>query len=313
MVRPRPVHILIAAAAATVVGGCAVVLPSQAANLRTSTNASPNAGTGGQSGTAPGQSETAPGQSGTAPGQSGTAPGQSGTAPGQPGTTPGQSGTAPGQPGTTPGQSDSAPGRSGAAPGQSADPAGASPPTAGHAVEATAATGRVTVVLPGGESQDLKAGMSLPAGTLVDATQGSVQLPSPGGKKPGVFTGGRFVVRETTGAHAVTELRLAGGSFAGCPTTSVAAARAHAARVTARPRSRHAVVRQLWGKDNHGSFTTRGRNAAATVRGTEWLTQDRCDGTRVAVRAGAVLVHDTTRHRDVIVRAGHSYLVPTRP
>jgi len=61
-----------------------------------------------------------------------------------------------------------------------------------------------------------------------------------------------------------------------------------------------------------GSFRTRGRNAAATVRGTRWGTQDRCDGTLVIVQRGRVSVRDLVRHRTVLVSAGHAYLARRR-
>ncbi len=51
------------------------------------------------------------------------------------------------------------------------------------------------------------------------------------------------------------------------------------------------VVRQLWG-DGKGRFQTRGRYAAATVRGTKWRVQDRCDGTLTTVESGVVAVRD---------------------
>ena len=44
------------------------------------------------------------------------------------------------------------------------------------------------------------------------------------------------------------------------------------------------------------------------MRGTRWLTVDRCDGTLTRVTHGAVSVRDFLRHRTVLVRAGHSYL-----
>jgi hypothetical protein len=44
------------------------------------------------------------------------------------------------------------------------------------------------------------------------------------------------------------------------------------------------------------------------VRGTEWLTEDTCDGTRTYVKRGVVLVKDFVHHKTVVVRAGHSYL-----
>jgi hypothetical protein len=48
-------------------------------------------------------------------------------------------------------------------------------------------------------------------------------------------------------------------------------------------------VRRLWG-DGKGRFRTRGRYGAGTVRGTKWLTKDRCDGTLVRVVRGRVAV-----------------------
>ena len=57
-----------------------------------------------------------------------------------------------------------------------------------------------------------------------------------------------------------------------------------------------------------GRFRTGGRNSSATVRGTIWTTTDRCDGTLTQVRRGTVVVRDFRRKRNVIVRAGKSYL-----
>jgi hypothetical protein len=36
---------------------------------------------------------------------------------------------------------------------------------------------------------------------------------------------------------------------------------------------------------------------------------DRCDGTLIAVQVHAVQVTDIVKHKTVLVRAGHSYLV----
>ena len=53
----------------------------------------------------------------------------------------------------------------------------------------------------------------------------------------------------------------------------------------ARDLSRHAVVRSLWGRDNHGSFRTFGHNSIASVRGT-----DRREGKLTAKSDGGSLV-----------------------
>jgi hypothetical protein len=58
----------------------------------------------------------------------------------------------------------------------------------------------------------------------------------------------------------------------------------------------------------HGNFSTRGRYSAGTVRGTEWDTVDRCDGTLTVVPHGTVLVSDFIHNTTVAVQAGRSYL-----
>ena len=65
-------------------------------------------------------------------------------------------------------------------------------------------------------------------------------------------------------------------------------------------------------RDDGGRFRTYGRHSHATVRGTRWLTEDRCGGTLTRVASGAVAVRDRIRRRTVLVRAGRSYLARTR-
>ena len=66
----------------------------------------------------------------------------------------------------------------------------------------------------------------------------------------------------------------------------------------------------MWGKAR-GRFRTVGRNGAATVRGTEWLTEERDDGTLFSVREGVVEVNEFRSGRKVVLHAGESFL--TRP
>ena len=66
-------------------------------------------------------------------------------------------------------------------------------------------------------------------------------------------------------------------------------------------------MRQVWGQGK-GSFRTKGRYASATVRGTFWLTADRCDGTFVRVRQGVIEVNDVPKRRVVTVPAPRTYL-----
>jgi hypothetical protein len=68
-----------------------------------------------------------------------------------------------------------------------------------------------------------------------------------------------------------------------------------------------AVLGSLWG-NGKGKFRTNGKYSSATVRGTIWLVQDRCEGTLTKVRRGTVQVRDFRRKKTVTVKAGHSYL-----
>jgi hypothetical protein len=187
-------------------------------------------------------------------------------------------------------------------------------PVIGVSVTLRPASGTVTVELPGSRRfVSLSSGAQLPVGTIVNATRGQVLLTSAvnraGATKTGTFGGSRFVVRQPRAARATTALQLAGGSFAVC--TRLTHAPLLGARAASR-RPRHKVVRQLWGSDNGGSFTTIGRSASAAVRGTVWLTQDRCDGTLIRVVRGHVLVHDSVHHRNILLGPGQSYLARAR-
>ena len=100
-----------------------------------------------------------------------------------------------------------------------------------------------------------------------------------------------------------------GASFAGAPT--YASCQTHSGKATVAALSKKSL-QLLKGSDNHGKFRTKGRYAAATVRGTVWSIADRCDGTLTHVTRGTVVVSDLVRHKSITVRAGHSYLALAR-
>jgi hypothetical protein len=110
-----------------------------------------------------------------------------------------------------------------------------------------------------------------------------------------------FEIHQQPSSRAVTELALKGGDFA-----KSCGQRTQLASIAA-PLKTKKPVRQLWGHGK-GHFRTRARYSSATVRGTYWLTADRCDGSLTKVREGVVTVTDFVRHTDVIVKAGQSYL-----
>jgi hypothetical protein len=168
-----------------------------------------------------------------------------------------------------------------------------------------AVSGTVLVRLPGSTTfVPLSSLRQIPFGSLINATHGrvSVTTASPhGGTQTGEFFEGEFVLSQGRDGLVVAE--LTGGSFAGCPT---ARERAHKARASAAASGKH-VVRKLW-SDAHGSFSTKGNYAAGAVAGTEWLTEDLCDGTLIRVTRDKVAVTNLVTHRHLIVEVGHGYL-----
>lgn len=174
-------------------------------------------------------------------------------------------------------------------------------PVNGESVVVEPQSGRVLVRRPGERKfRSLKEGEEIPVGSDVDTTRGSTNLTSIdafGAEQTALFYDGRFQVLQHDGAGLVI-LRLEGGNFRDCggsaPEGSGAATSA-------------ASGRHLWGSGK-GQFRTEGNYGSATVRGTIWLTEDRCGGTLVKVRRGVVAVRDFRADRTVSVPAGKSYL-----
>jgi hypothetical protein len=180
------------------------------------------------------------------------------------------------------------------------------PPELGQTLAAAPRAGNVLVRLPGStRAVALNDAASIPVGSILDARRGTVALSSalPGDHtQTGTFHGGLFEVRQPAGARGMTELVLRG------PQPSCTGARAGAGAARAAAASARRPPRGLWGRDDHGRFRTRGSNSVATVRGTAWYVEDRCDGTLTRVSKGSVSVRDLRRERTVIVNAGKSYL-----
>ena len=173
-------------------------------------------------------------------------------------------------------------------------------PVAGVSVNIAPVSGVVKVRLRGtNRFVDLAQLRNVPVGSELDVSRGRVRLVSAaGGRKTqsGIFYAGRAVVRQPRSKAPVTTLELSGRLA--CPKRTLAA--------TKPPRKR-----SLWG-NGKGKFRTKGRFASATVRGTVWLTEDRCDGTLIRVRQGRVQVTDLVRKRSITLRAGQSYLARVR-
>jgi hypothetical protein len=193
-------------------------------------------------------------------------------------------------------------------PGAAAPARALPPPRFGHTLDIGLVSGTVIVTPPG--KKPFKLGVqdqNIPIGSLLDTTGGRVDLraaPPPGSGtattaqlEDAEFYSGKFTVRQRAGS-AVTQILLAGGNPSICSQT--------AKRLAQRRALPHRALRLL-GASGTGRFQTRGRYAAATVRGTVWTTTDFCDGTLVSVQRDVVSVRDFVRHKTITVTAGHSY------
>ena len=124
----------------------------------------------------------------------------------------------------------------------------------------------------------------------------------------GKFGGAVFKVTQTR--SGLTTVSLVSGAFKGAPSFTSCKTKKGKAVTSAVSKK---VLQLLHASDHHGKFRTKGRYAAATVRGTIWTTADRCDGTLVHAIKDTVTVNDFVRHKTIILRPGHSYLALAKP
>ena len=189
------------------------------------------------------------------------------------------------------------------------------PPTLGEDVNVGEVNGKVLIAVPsrgartaqkGVEFVPLKKARQIPVGSVLDTTDGTVALSSAkdraGKIQTGKFAAGLFQVLQSRkrAAKGLTELRMK-GSAAGFRSCRSGNNSANASALSRR------AIRRLRARAR-GRFRTGGRYSAATVRGTSWTVEDRCDGTLTTVKRGTVAVRDFRRKKTIVVSAGKSYL-----
>jgi sugar lactone lactonase YvrE len=177
------------------------------------------------------------------------------------------------------------------------------PPETGTSANAQPVDGTVKIKSPGSNQfVTLTAGQQIPIGSIVDVTKGTVDLTTTAddtSTQTARFFEGVFKLTQRKSKNPVTELQLFGSNFKkACGRTG---------RRASASASKKKVVRHLWGAGK-GKFRTKGRFGSASIRGTQWLTQDRCDGTLIRVTEGSVTVRDIPKKKNVVVNAGRSYL-----
>ena len=150
---------------------------------------------------------------------------------------------------------------------------------------------------------------SVPVGSTIDARSGTVSLtfalPN-GGTQTGQFYDGEFVLTQSQNGTVIET--LTGSSFAGCSPPSNGKRRG--ARDATAKKKPGTVIRQLWG-NAHGNYKTKGRYGSASVSGTIWLTEDRCDGTLIrAIKDNVIVVSFAHPHKKHNVHQGQSFFIP---
>ena len=170
------------------------------------------------------------------------------------------------------------------------------PPEAGETVNVSESRGRVRVRLPGSdEFFELEDAQQVPVGSTFDTSKGRVNLVA-AGRQRSWFYQGVFRLGQGKGARPLSTLTLTGRLSCG-----------RAANTAQRGKRK----RRLWG-DGKGKFRTKGKHSAATVVGTRWLVEDRCNGTLTRVTKGRVRVRDFRARRTVVVKAGKRYFARAR-
>jgi hypothetical protein len=186
-------------------------------------------------------------------------------------------------------------------------------PIAGQTVNLEPVGGVVLVKVPGSNKfVPLVTPTQVRDGAIIDARKGRVRITidnGRGGLDTADFYGGIFRFTQPkvkAGQTWFANLYLFGRSFKGCPRAPRNPKVATLSRRRAKKQSQGKSVRHLWGS-GEGSFRTVGRFSSATIRGTTWLTDDRCNGTLTKVTAGKVGVRDFVRAKTVVVKKGKSY------
>jgi len=196
------------------------------------------------------------------------------------------------------------------------------PPAVGKTVTVNVVKGEVLIKLPPGSEAarasqkgssfvPLTEARTVPVRSILDTRNGTVALRSArnraGKTQSGRFTEGVFQVLQSRKrkAKGLTELRLK-GSAAKLDRCQSSGRDSRAGASLSRR-----TIRRLRARAK-GRYRTRGRHSAATVRGTVWTTEDRCDGTLTKVKRGTVAVRDFRLKKTFIVKSGKRYLARAR-
>ncbi len=182
-------------------------------------------------------------------------------------------------------------------------------PVHGQKIVVRPVSGTVLVKAPGHANfRQLFDGRRIPVGSEIDARGGFVEVTSERGngtKDIATFWQGMFQALQKPAPTAPLNARLSERLSCKSKGRKAIAATWGLRRAAASA----GASRRLWAKGT-GRFRTTGYRGSATIRGTEWLTQDRCRGkkrsTRFRVRSGVLAIDDFTKKKNVnkVLRRG---------
>ncbi len=185
-------------------------------------------------------------------------------------------------------------------------------PVHGQRVVVRPVSGNVRVDAPTAAPINLEDPRRVPVGTEIDTTNGVVELVAErgdGAEDSANFWDGLFLAQQNAAAAAPMVAKLSGpcgrGGKGGKKGKGKGKKKGKGRIATAAAGG----SRKLWGKGT-GKFRTTGFRGSATVRGTHWLTTDRCKGkdrtTTFRVLQGVLAIDDFTKKKRVnkVLRRG---------
>jgi hypothetical protein len=169
----------------------------------------------------------------------------------------------------------------------------------------------------------LEARISLPLESRIDASAGDIDVRAADGDGADALNFSEGASEVSRRGDGQTELRLI-GDMSGCRATGSRAGvqgskRGRGRRGRGKTKSSAVGTKRLRGRlrrarhaaTDFSGIPITGRASRAAPRGagvTEWIVEDRCEGTFTRVVRGTVVVTDLGRARDVVLRTGDTYL-----
>jgi hypothetical protein len=152
----------------------------------------------------------------------------------------------------------------------------------------------------------------IPFGSTLDTSAGVVHITtattaSPKGKVQfGDFGAGLFKLLQARKQKGLTELNIVDSHPARQLCATIGKGKGKKASIASGHPSAQVLGRLT--ANSHGHFVGHGQYSSATVRGTTWGVQNRCDGTLTRVVRGELVVRDFRKRKSITLFTGQSYL-----